>query len=285
MDDGLNFPLKVNAVAGVARRRGIDLHVSACGVGARWSGMAHTLFSRTLSEARTITVRDASSLERLNRFLPGLPSPPRLTFDPAIWAAEVYGQPEGPAGDRPPFGLGLLGLHEVNSYAPPGGAFTAESLVQFWLDVLAGLRREGVAFELFTNGTDSDYLFARQVCREAQARLAFEPDLNDRPFWPRELAHQVSRYQAVLSSRLHGGIIALSYGIPAAGLAWDDKVKSFYAATGRSEFCVSIYDRNPDALVKALQLAAREGVDPGAVVRWKERALENAAVVLGSGAL
>jgi len=285
MDDHLNFPLKVDAVAGLARHLNLEVHFSACGVGASWSQLAQSLFKRALSDALTITVRDRSSVERLERFLPGLPASPRMTFDPAIWAAEVYGRCDEPAADQQLVGIGLLGLHEVNAYAPKNAAFNDESLARFWIEVMARLYQEGVAFEVFTNGTASDHLFAQQVCREAQKELAFEPRLSERPIRPRDLAQQISRYKAVLASRLHGGIVALSYGIPVAGLAWDDKVRSFFADTGRSELCVSIYDRNPDAVVKALLRSVQEGVDGSALGLWKDRARENAIVVLSKSTL
>jgi polysaccharide pyruvyl transferase WcaK-like protein len=88
MDDGLNFPLKVAGAADQAHRLGLPIHFCACGVGRSWSTPGKRLFSKALSSADSITLRDQLSSQRLEQHLPGTAH--QVTFDPAIWAADVY---------------------------------------------------------------------------------------------------------------------------------------------------------------------------------------------------
>jgi polysaccharide pyruvyl transferase WcaK-like protein len=280
MDNCLDFPLKINCAARLASAHGISVHFSACGVGKNWSPIAFRLFNNSLSDASTVTVRDSVSQEHLRRLLPRLPSSPLATFDPAIWASEVYGMRNGRKRSKPCVGLGVIAPREVNTHAPHGCKFTGQALVDFWLDIIVKLHQIGVVYEVFTNGSPSDYAFAVNVRREVEDRLSIDCPLRERPLKPRELAHRISEYQAVVASRLHANVVALSYGIPVVGLIWDDKVKAISVDAGRKNRCVSIYDRNPDAIVESLMESFDEGVDAEALRQCKERALENVEIVL-----
>lgn len=279
MDNALNFPLRVSELANLAASSGIAYHFSACGVGAEWSPIALSLLKKALLGASTVTVRDTVSSQRLQSFVPGMPSPPVTTFDPAIWAAEVYGTGNNRKSDGT-VGLGILGLHEVNIHAPRGSEFTQHSLLEFWAKTASLLYQRGYAPELFTNGTVSDYNLAVSVRREVKSRQSIDVALQERPMCARDLAQGISRYRAVVSPRLHGNIVALSYGIPASGISWDGKVRAFFKDIGAESLCVSMYDRDPDAVVNALGLAIQEGIDQHTLRAWKERAMENVMIVL-----
>jgi len=245
MDNDLSFPLRVSLVANLARSLGKEVHFTSCGVGADWSWIASQLFSPALKSAVDVTVRDTTSLKRLRQYIPEIAV--SLSADPALWASSVYEREQ--EVDDNLLGLGLMNVDSISRHSRI--KLTHDELTDFWVEIARSLHKEGQKFEFFTNGSPSDHCFAEHVLQSVK-QLCIPCKLAARPTSPYELARCVSKYKAIVASRLHAHILATSYLVPSVALVWDDKVQSFFSDTGRANIAFN-YDRdNIDKIIEVL---------------------------------
>jgi polysaccharide pyruvyl transferase WcaK-like protein len=277
MDQRLNFPVKLNNLVRAANRFGVAVHFSACGVGEYWSQLAGWLFKRVLTQAVTISVRDTQSQQRLAEHLSGIAA--SVTFDPGIWAADVYG-PNTPAQAEQVIGLGVIHRRDVNSYRSNKAALSDVDLINAWLGIINVLARQGLKFEIFTNGNAVDYQFAHNLSQAVQTKLSIPCRLAERPTKPIDLAWNISKYSGVIASRLHANIIAASYKIPCIGLIWDEKILEFYISIDRLKHVFPVTDFVPENVVEVLLDSIRTGVDAAAIERAKKQALRSVELAL-----
>ena len=277
MDNSLDFPLKVNMIARLAYSLNRDVHFLSCGVGRKWSRIASRLFYNALVSASSITVRDTISQERLANFLPGLVV--SLSADPAIWASDIYGQKRAMIDDL--IGLGIMQV-PMSSFQTHTKLFR-DRLIDFWLSVANRLYRDGDHFELFTNGSLQDQALALSIVEAIKERLSISCNLVSRPTKPCELAQSISRYRAIIASRLHAHIIATSYNIPSVGLLWDDKVQAFFKDIGRESFVLGkIETEDADNIIRALHQSIDEPINEIAVMKKRELVFENVKAILNT---
>jgi polysaccharide pyruvyl transferase WcaK-like protein len=274
MDDGLNFPLKVAGAARLARRLGIPYHISACGVGRSWSPLGTRLFAGALRPSASITLRDHLSASRLAKMLPDLQ--PQVTFDPAIWAAEVY--PLQPAAPAAAIGLGVIDMDSYN--ARTEDKYDPGAWLESWVDLLAALHKGQGGVLLFTTGSPGDEQFAARLHAEAGRRGLSMVTLAPRPHQVPDLMRTLQSCQVVVATRLHAAILANACSVDTIGIAWDEKVRAYYGETARPDQCFPL--TQPGITEMALAAHAIMGQPfPGAALQeLRGRALESARVVL-----
>jgi polysaccharide pyruvyl transferase WcaK-like protein len=277
MDDSLNFPLKISALTRLAQPMNLPYHISACGVGESWSQTGRVLFRRGLGAAQSITLRDHLSQQRLSQYIPDLAS--QVTFDPAIWAGEVYAIPSAkPTGDC--FGLGVINMREANVHLESSQRFSKSAWVKLWLDLLERWEAKNQRVELFTTGSPVDHAFAVELFAAVQERGWKQVSLARYPDTPTSLITSLCRYSSVVAARLHAAVLANAYGISTVGLAWDQKVEAYYAETGHPDLCFNLSQLHPGEVARACT-ALQGQAFPGAEIEvLKTRALENARVIL-----
>lgn len=277
IDHRLNFPVKLTNVVRASTKFGLPIHFSAVGVGQKWSRVGGWMFKRILSQAETISLRDVQAQKRLEKHIPGIES--SVTFDPGIWAADVYG-PKISASDEQIIGLGVIHTRDVNFYRPKQAALSEANLLDSWLGIIRVLDRKGIKFEIFTNGNSEDYQFALNLSKTIQTKLSIPSKIADRPTKPVDLARTISKYSGVIASRLHANIIATSYQIPSVGLVWDEKIRAFYKSTERPRNVFPVTGFNSEDLVEALLGTMRDGVKTAVLERDKKLALLSVEMVL-----
>jgi polysaccharide pyruvyl transferase WcaK-like protein len=255
MDNQLDFPLKISELVHQGQQREIPIHIIACGVNPNWSPRAARLFHQALAPARSISVRDRASLESLHKLEPALQV--TSTSDPAIWAAELYGAaPEPPRTDV--IGLGIISVEAMNRRLAEH--MPEDRYYSLWRDIIIRLQEIGWLVELFTNGTPNDQSTAQAVAAQVESKCGIRCPVASRPRLPEDLAHLISRYRAIIATRLHASIIATSYGIPVISLSWDKKVQAFYQQTNRPAFALDITTSQPVEIVETLLKAIGAGI-------------------------
>lgn len=279
MDDALNFPLKLSSLTRQARSLDLPYHFSACGVGKAWSRLGGGMLSRSLGEAQSITLRDHLSQERLAVLAPGVKS--TVTFDPAIWAASVYPvQAVNQSGAR--IGLGVLNSSEGNLHLPRNRRLSKSAWTNMWIDLLEQLAADHQPVEIFTTGSPADFVFARKLFDVVQRKGWQKVSLAPIPDSPEMLVASLNNYSVVAAARLHAAVLANAYGIPSVGLAWDQKVKAYYAETGRSELCFNLMNLASEEVAKACNTLAGQLFPYTEIDGLKMRALESVQIVLGT---
>jgi len=278
MDDSLSFPLKLWGLSRTAASLNVACHFSGCGVGMAWSGVAKALFGRMLRQAITVTVRDDLSRERLDQYLPHLQA--TVTFDPAIWAGEVYSI-HAVRAQTGRVALDVINPYEANLHLPPEKRRAEGEWLQAWLTLVRCLLDRGETFELYTTGSLADSGFASSLYDLVQQRGWQGVSLAARPHQVADLLRIYQGCSLVVAPRLHASILANALGIGSVGLSWDQKVKAYYRLTERADTCFEITDifDHPVEIAAAVSAQAREPLPASKLNEWKERALENARII------
>jgi len=276
MDNHLDFPVKLYELRRIANQYHIPIHITACGVKAGWSPAATILLRKVLLEARSITVRDPASQHSLGSLVPEISC--TLTFDPAIYAADVYGSGNGEGQTL--IGLGVISLLDVNLHRPRPSLISETDWMNTWLGIIQALEATQLRCQIFTNGSPADEEFARKLQTKAQNISSGLLPLAQRPILPRQLAHQISRYSGIIAARLHASLIAASYHIPAVGLSWETKVASFFNEIGRPENLFPLDGFDPQDLAERLSISIQQGVTSMAIENCRAKALRNVTAVM-----
>jgi polysaccharide pyruvyl transferase WcaK-like protein len=79
---------------------------------------------------------------------------------------------------------------------------------------------------------------------------------------PQELALKIAACDVIVAHRLHAAILAYSYRVPAIGLLWDAKVAAFFELAGRGEYLSAFDQASVARIVRSVEMAMAEGVDP-----------------------
>lgn len=262
-DADQNFPTKIGAALSLCARRGVPVAVAAVGVSGEWSaaGLARMTDGLARADLLSVSVRDDTSAATWQRVFASQGIEPARTMpDPGLLCADQYGP--APARDTdagcPVVGLCVtapvvLRLHTDDEHD--------EAVLEAWFRAVAeGLIDSGCDVVLFTNGSPEDCSFRDRIADRLGPRtgLRVEPDFER----PDQLVGCIAGLDAVLAHRLHACIAAYSYRIPAIGLAWDRKLRSFFEQTGRAGYVIDPREESPMATVRLARRALAEPVDP-----------------------
>lgn len=221
---GLNY-LDQQVIA-LAEKRDIPIMMSAVGIE---HYDAHDLRCQRLKKAlnspivRVITTRD--DIATLNDDY--ITNPDTVTdrvADPVLWLGDMV-------KPRPVAAAPLIGINLVNpeNFVVYGGNLARTDVVDFYARLLTELRNRGENFELFTNGMAVDVEFGRELL----SRLGLPPEtLLDAPVTSSDLIDDLARYDIILASRMHAGIVACALGKPVVGLIWSNKIELFSQIAG-----------------------------------------------------
>jgi len=206
------------------------------------------------------SVRDDESAKNLTaEFGSGLP-PPQIALDPGLLCRDVYGvaQPREARSPRRRIGLSLtdplvLRLHGAQPVA-------GRALKQWWQEVIEALQGLDCDVLLFTNGSPEDEQFVDEVF----AGLPGNPSVSRMPRFltPGDLARFIATLDCVVAHRLHACIAAYSYRIPAIGLAWDRKLRSFFELIGRVRYVVDCEEYDAAQIRAMVNVAFDDPPDP-----------------------
>ncbi len=263
IDNDLNFPLQLNCLTGLARRRGVPVAVFGCGVGRRWSNKGRRLVRQAIADAVWLGVRDEQSRTNLAALLDCDPDRIVVAPDPGVAAATTYNRQA--VSDGGALGLGITAPRVLQRHTVDHD-FSASQWLQFWSQLYVTCRAQGQPVVFFCNGAPEDYAFAKQVAASLRASGQGEPQVLSRPRNAGELVGAIASLGGLVAHRLHANIIAYALGVPAVGLAWDDKVASFGLMTNRADYVVAVPETIDATIVFArVQAALRSGVGPGEV--------------------
>lgn len=253
-DANMNFPLKLHRLVRAAGPRTIGIH--AVGVAASWSPRAEALFRDVLGHPnlRFLSVRDAASRTNLTAHLArmGLEHlAPRVFPDPGVLSAPLLAPNLVPAAQTPPRHIGL-GITHPTALRLHGDGATAQNWPAWYAHMARAALSQGLTVTLFTNGAFEDEACLREVAQHLQDVNSHALMLAPRPRRPVDLVHRIAGFDAVLSHRLHAGIVAYSAGVPPVGLPWDRKLEGFFDLIQRPDDLMSDLQPKPEALLERL---------------------------------
>ncbi len=159
--------------------------------------------------------------------------------DAAFWIPECYHTCKNPHAQK--VGINLI---YGNIFIRYGNCLTEEELLNVYCGLLRKLDKEGIEWELFTNGLTSDYDFGRKLLeiygnKELKIRI---------PTSDLDLLQMIRNYKIILGARLHACICAYALDIPFVGFIWDEKLLYFSKMAGLEQFFVKEKDLTADML-------------------------------------
>ncbi len=195
-------------------KKNIPVIFHACGMG-NLTPDAHKILRRAIHfpNVKWISLRDSYALF-MEQFSPRCPV--RETYDTALLCSLYFPQTKKIEFD---YGIGLMAIDEYKV---------------FQKELINWVNRSGKTWCVFTNGTNTDYLFAQDILSELNISHDY---LVYRPKSPQELMQIISCCKQIFSFRMHSQIIASSLGIPSFGFTWDSKIVQFHNKLGFPDNC------------------------------------------------
>ena len=218
--------------------KGINTVFHACGMYSL-SEKSVALFREviSMSNVKSVSVRDS-----FNRFVELFDSKKiSETFDTALLASEYYKASREKEFD---YGIGVIDKEEYFSYQ---------------VEMVKRLLSSDLNWQLFTNGSESDYRMAEKILQEIGIPFEqYKRFLHARPCSECELVEEVTQYKYVIAFRMHCQIVAASYGIPSFGIVWDHKVKEFYDKLGLDNYSFPNQKFLLETIIKKLKRTNKE---------------------------
>jgi len=268
------FADHIAAVAREARRAGKRFGLLACGVEPCVKLRSRRLVAPVLERADMITVRDNASRDNLSAWAPQLDlHRVRVAPDPGVLACRLFPPVEGETGH-------MLGLNVIayTSVARRDAIRCGPQEYAHWYSELArSVRRvTGMPVALFSNGAIADHRFA-----EALHRALRDPEvsLGERPGSVDALARQIRTMKGVVASRLHAGLMALSYGIPCLAVSWSQKFDVLIPGAAQTDRLFRLTVSPVECIAEALGAAMKGDSNAGIGRRLADGALEHVDAV------
>lgn len=197
---------------------------------------------------KVITTRDDPDTLK-QQYLPGSSAKVLREPDSAVFCKETYALK--PKKQRSVIGLGITRHKLFGDYAI--NTVDRDFPLPFWKEVTSRLEAEGLPWEIFTNGLESDERFAKEVLDYIGHGTKAAA-----PMEGRELAELINGYRGVIAFRMHSNIIAFSLDLPSVGAVWNEKIAFWGTQIGHPERFLRPEALSAEAMVSALKQALSE---------------------------
>ena len=142
-----------------------------------------------------------------------------LVADTGVWIKETFAKFINNK-DKKIIGINPVGQHFYNMH---GKMVQRAELLQFWSNLITLLDSSEYTIQIFTNGNSNDYWFAKELYDNVKRKVRSKMVLREAKT-PTDMVKNISRCGVIIANRLHTCISAYSMGIPALGVAWNDKL-------------------------------------------------------------
>lgn len=258
-DIDLNFPTKLTLAINEAERLQLPFVVYASGVTPDWTPRGTAMMRQAFSSKllRGVFVRDHDSKRLWDEKLgeaSGFEA--AVVRDPGLLASEFIPPQRLENSKRPVAGVGIMSHIAIRYHADNAPA--PSYLENWYVDLVKGLIARGFQVVVFTNGSPEDIAYLDGIRSRLDAAgegaISFPTQRT-----PTELCAIISGLDVLVAYRMHAVIAAYSYGVPAVGLAWDQKLRSFMASVKREAFLCDVAQMEAAA---AVELACRALAEP-----------------------
>lgn len=168
------------------------------------------------STVSVITTRD--DLESLsNNYITNTDIKTDLVGDPVFWLGDMY-----PQESRTKSNIIGINLVNPNNFKRYGGNVDRYTISNFYKNLIQELNMNDIDYYLYTNGMEVDQKFGVSLVESMNLP---KNKLIDAPSSSKELVEITRRFDAILSARMHSGIVAYALDIPIVGLIWSSKIE------------------------------------------------------------
>jgi polysaccharide pyruvyl transferase WcaK-like protein len=183
--------------------------------------------------------------------------------DTGIWAKEAFRISKSDSdiiGINPisPF---FFNLHEK--------AISEEELLKLWIELILKIDQLGYKIQIFTNGNDSDYRFAKKVFEKVKKKIVNNITQVEATS-PKEMMKNISKCRYIVANRLHTCICAYSLDIPVIGLAWNDKLLNWGKVIQKEDVFFDVNDFDIEKILDKISSLEKFSYDPLLRIKLKE---------------
>ncbi|WP_285275082.1 polysaccharide pyruvyl transferase family protein [Halopseudomonas bauzanensis] len=242
-DTNQYFPLRIGAVAEIAKRLNKPISVIGCGVGGTLTKNSFRGFKELLSNATYISLRDYTSRDKLKEYVGGdfpLHVSPDIAFGlPASRTVKL-------AGDKV-CGLNVIPLSIFHRFVPEVRDVSESDYLLFWKRLAEGAIKSGLKLVIMTNGNPDDQAQANNVYNKL-VESGIDVQLQNRPKRPSDLYRQIEQVDYLVAMRMHAGIVGCALGRKTATIAWDEKIPGVWRAVNNEDIVMRydiLKDSNP----------------------------------------
>ena len=224
---------------------------------------------------KMITTRDGEyGVNRLKKYY--ITNQDILLFpvgDPAFWIPECY---ESKKKESNVIGINVIRGNIFKDYGWRN--ISEEELLEVYLNLIKCFDREGIQWELFTNGLPEDHEFAQKI----RDRITSDGNSIIRvPDNDKNLVEIICSYRGIVGARLHACICAYSLDIPVAGFIWDEKMLYFSILTNLKGCFVENEHLSGEILFEKMKNAIYNNKELSSVrEEWKKKTKDTISLFL-----
>lgn len=256
MDNNWSFPLALRNMARSVTAGGGRYVCVGCSTGRQFSRQGKAWLREFLDGAGYIALRDSSSIEGL-RSIGDYPA--EVFADTALMTAAVV--TDVPLPDGRSLGLNVMAPVQHPRFTRQAYEAYFRELSNFVEAVGEGQAGAWERIVIFSTGEPRDFDAARELAELPAVQSAgVSVDLAPDPRTLDELCATIAGCGAIVSSRMHAGVLAKSYRRPLVALGWDEKVEGFCETLGIRDSFVDIDNFCARSLVDRLSRIVDSGL-------------------------
>ena len=172
--------------------------------------------------------------------------------DPALWIPEYYQIPERKSEV---IGIGLIRGEIYKDY---GSNFSAQQLMDFYIELINYFENHRKPWVLFCNGMESDFEFGANILDKIGLPKS---KLFPRPQNAQEFINMIQSFKVVFAARLHACITSFALDVPFVGLLWDNKLRMFAKTMKITDAFCEIEDLDAEIVSRKLDYAMTRSYD------------------------
>lgn len=163
-----------------------------------------------------------------------------LVCDPAVWSSEAYSINQKKSAL---IGVGVIRPKIFSEFKNP---VSRKDILNFYLYLLKELDRRNLKWEIFTNGSKSDFEFGKEILKtyDGSKYKDSKKYIKDCENSGKKFLENISAYKKVVCARMHASICSYSLKIPSMAIYWNPKQEFFYDSIGGKEFLIKLNDND-----------------------------------------
>ena len=174
--------------------------------------------------------------------------------DPALWIPNFY-QIHLAEKKSEVIGIGLIRGEIYKDY---GNDFSAQQLMDFYIELINYFENHRKPWVLFCNGMESDFEFGANILDKIGLPKS---KLFPRPQNAQEFINMIQSFKVVFAARLHACITSFALDVPFVGLLWDNKLRMFAKTMKITDAFCEIEDLDAEIVSRKLDYAMTRSYD------------------------
>ena len=241
-DHNLHFPQSLVVIARAAKKLRIPLFCLGCGAVDDWSPKGKAMITEFVEACTHIAVRERETSRKLSDIL-AVPIP---VFGDFALSLPIHAKKQ--SSIQPTLAVNVMQLVAQSTAEQERYESVLVDVVNHWVQQFD--KPQNIYIKVFTTGTREDSQPAKRVASQLMAPHVklYIPENTD------QLNQLLQNCTAVLASRLHAAILAISQGMPVIGLGAghvSQKLYNFFQSIGIDDYSLSVLD--DDATSKILK--------------------------------